>query len=442
MSYAHYVLLLATLNGTIGALLGIGNSGMLGCMERKQPVVIGNQPTTHPQYRQIALAIYIGVFIIGIVDWILGNPPSYALPLPLVFRFIIFFLTVAALIVLELWRPSKPSDSSNQAMIHLISKIVLSSLAMAVGNQFYTQLLFLIAILFAEITFPRWISMITIGTTFAVLFLRLAFGPRGDFISLADLEGLLIFAVAIVMTMLMGRLIKQEWSNRLNLQGLHDELKVSHKQLQQNSAQLAELAVANERNRLARDIHDSLGHHLTAVSIQLEMAIKLHNRTPAQSLAAMQEAKIAAQEALKDVRRSVGALRQPSEQFDLMPAVELIVGRMKSDKLAITYRLDGDESNCPQSTRLALYRAIQEGLTNIHKHAGASHVNLWLQFSPRQARLRIVDDGIGFDLQQKTYGVGLKGVRERTAALGGKVTVDSRPTEGTVLDINIPLTFS
>ncbi|MEM7115235.1 MAG: sensor histidine kinase [Chloroflexota bacterium] len=411
-------------------------------MERKQPVAVGNQPTTHPQYRQIALAIYIGVLIIGLIDWMLGSPPSYALPFDPVIRFITFFLTVAALIVLEIWRPSSPSNTSNQAIVHLISKIVLSSLAMGVGNQFYTQLLFLIAILFAEITFSRRISLITIGITFVVLFLRLAFGPRGDFISLSDLQGLLIFAVAIIMIMLMGRLIKQEWSNRLNLQTLHDELKVSHRQLQQNSAQLAELAVANERNRLARDIHDSLGHHLTAVSIQLEMAIKLHDRAPTQSLAAMQEAKNAAQEALQDVRQSVGALRQPSEQFDLMPAVELIIGRMKSDQLAITYRLDGDESNCPQSTRLALYRAVQEGLTNIHKHAAASHVNLWLQFSPRQARLRIIDDGIGFDLQQKTYGVGLKGVRERIAALGGKVTVDSRPTEGTVLDINIPLAYS
>ena len=410
-------------------------------MERKPPVAVGSQPTTHPQYRQIALAIYIGVLIIGLIDWMLGSPPSYALPFDPVIRFIIFFLTVAALIVLEIWRPSSPSNTSNQAIVHLISKIVLSSLAMGVGNQFYTQLLFLIAILFAEITFSRRTSMITIGITFAVLFLRLAFGPRGNFISLGDLQGLLIFAVAIVMIMLMGRLIKQEWSNRLNLQTLHDELKVSHRQLQKNSAQLAELAVANERNRLARDIHDSLGHHLTAVSIQLEMAIKLHDRTPAQSLAAMQEAKIAAQEALKDVRQSVGALRQPSEQFDLMPAVELIIGRMKSDKLAITYQLDGDESNCPQSTRLALYRAIQEGLTNIHKHAAASHVNLWLHFSPRQARLRIIDDGVGFDLQQKTYGVGLKGVRERIAALDGKFTVDSRPTEGTVLDINIPLAY-
>ncbi|MEM7030814.1 MAG: ATP-binding protein [Chloroflexota bacterium] len=88
--------------------------------------------------------------------------------------------------------------------------------------------------------------------------------------------------------------------------------------------------------------------------------------------------------------------------------------------------------------RMVLFRAMQEGLTNIHKHAAASRVNLWLQFSDEQAHLRIVDNGTGFDLSATTQGMGLVGVRERVATLGGTFAIDSRQNEGTVLDIIIP----
>ena len=124
--------------------------------------------------------------------------------------------------------------------------------------------------------------------------------------------------------------------------------------------------------------------------------------------------------------------------FELGSALELVIERMTSETLAISYRKEGSEQGWPRPLLMALYRAVQEGLTNIHKHASAAHVNVWLQFSDKEARLRIVDDGIGFDLDQYTSGTGLRGLRERVAELEGLITIDSRPNEGTVLDIRIP----
>ena len=90
---------------------------------------------------------------------------------------------------------------------------------------------------------------------------------------------------------LLARTIKGEWQNRLKLQSANVQLQQSHQQLQENTEELAEMAVVTERNRLARDIHDSLGHHLAAAGIQLEMAIKLHEAAPDDALVAVKQAK-------------------------------------------------------------------------------------------------------------------------------------------------------
>ena len=131
-------------------------------------------------------------------------------------------------------------------------------------------------------------------------------------------------------------------------------------------------------------------------------------------------------------------MRQDDESFELLSAVEILISRIGSDQLVINYQFDGDETLYSQAERVAFFRAIQEGLTNVYKHANASHINLWLQFLPSQARLRIIDDGVGFEPHQSEKGSGLKGVRERVESLGGTVLIESRPDEGTVLDILLP----
>lgn len=394
---------------------------------------LDQQFITHPKYRQIALTIYVGVLINGLFNWLVGRPMTSVFSLPNGVPILIFCAAVGSLIFLEATRSSQPKSIG-----YLVVIVTLSGIAIAVSPYLFSQLLLLIAVLFAELTFSSRTSWITIGVTFFLLFMRMAFGPRRDFISVSDIQALMMYILVMLLILLMGRLIKGEWDNGRRLSSLHDELNESHQQLKQTSDKLTELAVVNERNRMARDIHDSLGHHLAAVSVQLEMAIKLFEREPSASLQAMTVAKSATQEALEEVRQSVGALQQPNQPFELASAVDLLISRIASQSLSIAKIIDGDEHSFSQKIRLVFFRAIQEGLTNAHKHASASRVNIWLQFSRQQARLRIIDDGVGFDVAQESAGNGLSGMRERVSELDGIVEIDSRPDEGTVLDITIP----
>lgn len=406
-----------------------------GGMEVSAESLSSSNPTTtmHPQYRQIAVIIYGCVLLVGILDHVIGRPPTSPIELEPNIRLAIFCGALVFMCLLELLQLQRTTPHLYHSVLHIILVTMLSSVALFVSNMNYSQLLFLTPILFAELTLPRWASLLTIGSAFFFLFLRRAFGESRNFISLLDVQGLLIFVVMMLFIWLMARLIKQEWLNRLSLHALHDELK-------ETSAQLAHMAVIEERNRMARDIHDSVGHHLAAVSIQLEMATKLHAREPDASLSAIHQAQSSAHDALQDVRQSVSALRQADDTFALAPAIELLIGRMTNNQFDVNCHFDGDERLYPQPVRLVMFRAIQEGLTNIYKHASAAHVNLWLQFLPGQARLRLIDDGAGFDPLQTTDGNGLLGLRERVEALGGTLMIDSRLEEGTILDITLPHT--
>ena len=395
-----------------------------------------NNMITHPKYRQIALVIYVGVLLIGLFDWFYSSrPPKGVFGLDPSLGLIIFCVSMVMLFCLEMIRPERVLATQQYAVFHLISITVLSAIAISFSKHYYGELLLLIAVLFAELTFKRWVSLTTVVVTSVVLFIQMAYGPRGDFISVNDMQTLMIFGVLTSLIFLMARLIKQESENGQALKSLNNDLQITHQKLQVSADEITSLAVVNERNRMARDIHDGVGHHLAAINIQLEMAMKLMARDPSTSLESIAMAKSAAKEALNDVRKSVGTFTKSDEAFNLKEAISLLVERFQSEDLTISVSVDGDENYYPERVRLVLYRMVQEGLTNVHKHAAASRVNIWLQFSPKKAMLRIIDDGAGFDINQVSKGIGLPGMCERVESLGGTINFDSRQGEGTIIDI-------
>lgn len=261
----------------------------------------------------------------------------------------------------------------------------------------------------------------------------------------ASLESIILFSTAVIFVLTIARMVGQERIDRARAERLLTELEQSHSQLAAQSAQVAELATATERNRLAREIHDSLGHYLTAINIQLEKALAFHARDAGEARQALQASKRLAHEALTDVRRSVGALRARQPLLTLNTALAELVAPLGDDRLAIELTVEGDESVIPATTRLALYRVAQEGLTNIQRYAQAQRVVLHLTCDAASATLRLSDDGVGFDptdLAQTPArgegGYGLPGLRERLAAVGGRLRIDSRPGGGTRLTATIP----
>lgn len=256
-----------------------------------------------------------------------------------------------------------------------------------------------------------------------------------------DIPFIIILVLIFAFTISLSYQVKRERTNRLRVEKLLDELETSHRQLKTYAEQVAEMATIEERNRLARDIHDSLGHYLTAISIQLDKALAFRERDPKEAELSVSNAKRLAGEALQDTRSSVSALRSTPQPFSLVEKLDNLLQYMCTERFAIELKIEGNEAGFSRQSLTTLYRAVQEGLTNIQKHAQATQATMRLTFGTQQADLLISDNGIGFnpdhlDLNGQHYG--LRGVRERLEPIRGSFKLDSSPGKGTILFISVP----
>ncbi|QNP72879.1 sensor histidine kinase [Streptomyces roseirectus] len=237
---------------------------------------------------------------------------------------------------------------------------------------------------------------------------------RAEYIS-----DLLMFALGVVLALTMAEVAVRE--------------RRAHARLEGTLAQVAELSAARERNRLAREIHDSLGHHLTAIGIQLEKAEAFADLDPPGSAQALSHARWSADRALDEVRASVRALgpEAESEPVGLSRALADLVHHLDGGSRRVSLEMAGDE----RRPLLVLYRAAQEGLTNACRHSGATEIGVKVVYGERGARLQVADNGTGFDPAGERFG--LTGLRERVRLAGGTMAVDSS-AGGTVLTVEVP----
>jgi signal transduction histidine kinase len=276
---------------------------------------------------------------------------------------------------------------------------------------------------------PRLAGGVFIAALFALVLGASAWVSGGASGLIVDGGGLLAaFAFVIVFT----RVAVSEKRTREHAEQLAADLATANQQLRDAAARTEELAMARERNRLAREIHDSLGHYLTTVAVQLEAARALHAADPARSLAAVEKAHGLAREALVEVRRSVGALRAEGPAQPLVARLHELVASLPVAALSVL----GEPRRLGPEVEHGLFRAAQEGLTNVRKHASARHVAVTVDFSAAdRVRLSVVDDGCG--CAQPTGGFGLTGLRERLALLGGSVEAANRAEGGFALRVEL-----
>src|SRR5262249_35990305 len=188
---------------------------------------------------------------------------------------------------------------------------------------------------------------------------------------------------------------------------------------------------------IARDIHDGLGHYLTVVHVQLEAAQALLTRDPNAAREALHKAQELTREGLAEVRRSVALLRGARPQRQLVAAIEKLADECSADGIEAALKLSGSPRPLPEPVEITLYRAAQEALTNVRRHARASHLNIELAFAPTDGiRLRVEDDGVGADTVGQ--GFGLIGLRERAESVGGKIAVRSARGKGFTLEVELP----
>ena len=239
------------------------------------------------------------------------------------------------------------------------------------------------------------------------------------------------FGLSLVFTLLLVNAL-------LNERTIQNRLQKANTELQRSATQVKQLATAQERSRIAREIHDSLGHSLTALNIQLEGAIKLAQRNPQKSHELLGEAKRLGSVALQDVRQSVATLRDKPAQDSLQSRLNSLIDMLKTSTGIIPNINIQLLHPLPEATSMALYRLVQEGMTNIVKHADATAVDLSLTVDKQKTQLLLRDNGRGFDISQTSTGFGLQGMRERAQALGGQLTLNSQPGQGCELRVIIP----
>ena len=245
-------------------------------------------------------------------------------------------------------------------------------------------------------------------------------------------------SVAILFTMIFTYVAARETEARGKIESLAEQLQHANQQLREYAVQVEELATTKERNRLAREIHDSLGHYLTVINVQLSAAQAVLQTDPVKAQDALAKSQKLTQDGLQEIRRSVAALRE--SPINNRPVVEAITGLAAENREAgivtemVVY---GEPHGLDPRINLTLYRIAQEGLTNARKHARASRIDVTLDFTQETAvSLTISDNGIGSP--QADGGFGLLGLRERVQLLGGSLAVETAVRQGFTLHVTLP----
>lgn len=246
----------------------------------------------------------------------------------------------------------------------------------------------------------------------------------------------LLLGLALVFVLLLMNALLTERESR-------EKLAIANIQLRNYALRIETLAASQERNRIARDIHDSLGHSLTALNIQLEIAVKLARTDPHRAQQFLQEAKRLGSTALQDVRQSVAAMRSdPWQQQSLQDAIATLTHNVvQTTEIQPIVQIDLATPLSPE-INTSLYRIVQEALTNICKHAHATAIAIQLHTTLTDLYLTIQDNGNGFDVSQNATGFGLQSMRDRTLALGGTFKVTSAPQAGCQITVHLPLQTS
>jgi two-component system NarL family sensor kinase len=219
----------------------------------------------------------------------------------------------------------------------------------------------------------------------------------------------------------------------------------------------ARLATIEERNRLAREIHDTLAQGLAAITLHLETADALAQSRPARAQEAIQRALNLARNNLEEARRSVMDLRAAALQKHALPeALAALVAQSNTLEkerkynepiVLFTYVPAPDFPALPARIEVGLYRIAQEALVNAHKHASAQQIEMILSADEQEVHLTVQDNGRGFDPEQVTQHAGqgiaethfgLAGMNERVKLLGGSIDIQSTPGAGTCIGVCIP----
>lgn len=224
----------------------------------------------------------------------------------------------------------------------------------------------------------------------------------------------------------------------------HDQLVEANKKLQKYALTSEKLAQTQERNRLARELHDTLAHTLSSTSVQLEAIKALFDRNPEQAKAMLAQTLINTKNGLSETRRALVDLRSSElEAYGLTQAIRnTVLSAAERGGFTAEFHLDKGLDVLPDEMSHSIYRIVQEALENILRHSNASKAIVSLLSEGNQIKLTIYDNGQGFNPKKiKKEHLGVRGMRERIEMLGGTFNIHSSEKSGTKISITIKANY-
>ena len=201
-----------------------------------------------------------------------------------------------------------------------------------------------------------------------------------------------------------------------------------------------------DRLRIAQDLHDVVAHHMSLINVQASVALHLREQHPEQVDEALRVIKGASKEALTELRSLIDVLRggdgpAPRHPSATLAALDDLVERSRYAGLDVTSNLIGVPGPLPSGVEVAAYRVVQEAVTNVVRHAGATRAEVTVEHRPRELVVRVDDDGSGRSgIDEPEEGHGIRGMRERATALGGRLDVRPSPLGGLRVTATFPTT--
>ncbi|MGD2040782.1 MAG: sensor histidine kinase [Anaerolineae bacterium] len=391
---------------------------------------MSDEITTRRENIGFLLASYVILVAAGVVGLRFRPPTTVAL------RWTVVIL-LGAIALLQLRMPRRGSPTWQvHAYLVVHGALVAALMFLQPGWTMY-PVLYIPPITWAILNLPLRQGVYWIAAFSLVTAASFAIG-----INLGEgLISLFLYGVLYAFIGTFARTLARADAARRESQTLLAELQKAHEQLQEYALRAEELAVVEERNRLAREMHDTLGHRLTVASVQLEAAQRLCPTDPQRAADLVGTVRGQVREALGELRGTVATLRTPIEaDLHLRSSLQRLIAHFEeATGLTIHQMLPDHLPELSDAVRMALYRAAQEALTNVQKHAGARQAWFLLTVRAESIDLLVSDDGRGMPEGNENEGFGLRGLQERAAQLGGEFHVEPRAGGGTQLSFRLPL---
>ena len=330
------------------------------------------------------------------------------------------------------WDPAAPLVRK-LALVPFIGGMVALSLLSAYNS---TDIWLLLALANCTFVFGVRGSVVLCGGLVAFTFVDTLTYP-GYTVLAACIQSLVVVVLTVFVTGLASA-VTESRRRRTETQRLLGELAEAHQELRAYADQVRELSVAEERARMAREMHDSVGHYLTVIQVGLTNAERFRDKRPEQAWAEVAQAKELTREALADTRRWVRAMRPLAlEGRTGSQALAELARTFDGSGIEVQFQVCGPEQPLLGDTEVVLYRVLQEGLTNVLRHADARRAEAVLSFSEDRVSLRVGDDGHG--ARDLTRGFGLSSLGQRAEAAGGVLVAGNAPAGGFELRADLPV---